>query len=104
MAKREPRIRGWMKRNDIEEERFRVEWVSAGEGKKWQTIMSELSEVVKTPRKPKAKLKKSTTAKTKKQAKAKPVVKPKAKLKAKPKKKPSSTKKSADKKKVTNKK
>jgi coenzyme F420-reducing hydrogenase delta subunit len=88
MAKREPRIRGWMKRNDIEEERFRVEWVSAGEGKKWQTIMSELSEVVKTPRKPKAK----------------PVVKPKAKLKAKPKKKPSSTKKSADKKKVTNKK
>jgi heterodisulfide reductase subunit A len=104
MAKREPRIRGWMKRNDIEEERFRVEWVSAGEGKKWQTIMSELSEVVKIPRKPKAKLKKSTTAKTKKQAKAKPVVKPKAKLKAKPKKKPSSTKKSADKKKVTNKK
>lgn len=106
MAKREPRIRGWMKRNDIEEERFRVEWVSAGEGKKWQTIMNELSEVVKTPRKAKPKPKKPTTAKTKKQAKEKAAVKPKskAKSKAKPKKKPSSTKKSASKKKRTTKK
>ncbi|MFW9932189.1 MAG: hydrogenase iron-sulfur subunit [Candidatus Thorarchaeota archaeon] len=45
MAKREPRIRGWMKRNEIDDERFRVEWVSAGEGKKWQGIMTEMSEV-----------------------------------------------------------
>ncbi|MGQ4870620.1 MAG: hydrogenase iron-sulfur subunit [Candidatus Thorarchaeota archaeon] len=46
MAKREPRIRRWMKRNNIEDERFRVEWVSAGEGKKWQRIVTELAEVV----------------------------------------------------------
>ncbi len=46
MAKREPRIRGWMKRNNIADDRFRVEWVSAGEGKKWQTIMTEMSQVV----------------------------------------------------------
>jgi heterodisulfide reductase subunit A len=51
MSKREPRIRSWMKRNNIEEERFRIEWVSAGEGKKWQTIMSEMANVVKIPRK-----------------------------------------------------
>ena len=58
MAKREPRIRGWMKRNNIDDNRFRVEWVSAGEGKKWQGIMTEMSEVVSnlppddTPKKP----------------------------------------------------
>jgi heterodisulfide reductase subunit A len=108
MAKRESRIRGWMKRNDIEEERFRVEWVSAGEGKKWQTIMNELSEVVKTPKKDKArpKPKKPVTAKTKKPAKAKPKAKPKLKVKpkAKPKKKPSSTKKSGNMKKAAKKK
>lgn len=46
MAKREPRIRAWMKRNNIDENRFRVEWVSAGEGKKWQTIMTQLSKIV----------------------------------------------------------
>ena len=46
MAKREPRIRAWMKRSNIDDSRFRVEWVSAGEGKKWQTIMTELSAVV----------------------------------------------------------
>ncbi len=45
MAKREPRIRRWMKRNRIDDERFRVEWVSAGEGKKWQGIMTEMSEI-----------------------------------------------------------
>jgi heterodisulfide reductase subunit A len=50
MAKREPRIRSWMKRNNIEDDRFRVEWVSAGEGKKWQIIMTEMSNVVKSPK------------------------------------------------------
>jgi heterodisulfide reductase subunit A len=45
MAKREPRIRGWMKRNNIDDERFRVEWISAGEGKKWQGIMTEMGGV-----------------------------------------------------------
>jgi len=105
MAKREPRIRGWMKRNDIEEERFRVEWVSAGEGKKWQNIMNELSEVVKTPRKTKTKTKAkpkiSTTAKTEKPAKSKPTTKPKSKAKSKT--KPNTTKKSASVKKATKK-
>jgi coenzyme F420-reducing hydrogenase delta subunit len=105
MAKREPRIRGWMKRNGIEDERFRVEWVSAGEGKKWQAIMTEMSEVVKTPRKPltKSKPKKPGVKKAKKPAKAKKETKPKAKPKSKPKskKKPTSTKKSAGKKKTT---
>ncbi len=77
MAKREPRIRGWMKRNKIADERFRVEWVSAGEGKKWQTIMAEMSEVAennmktlmakpkpkpRTKPRPKAKKKTKTTA------------------------------------------
>ena len=65
-----------MKRNNIEDNRFRVEWVSAGEGKKWQGIMTEMSEVVsnlpaaKPPKKPtktkaaaKPKTKKKTTSK-----------------------------------------
>ncbi|MHA2378632.1 MAG: hydrogenase iron-sulfur subunit [Candidatus Thorarchaeota archaeon] len=50
MAKREPRIRRWMKRKKIANERFRVEWVSAGEGKKWQGIMTEMSEVAEKNR------------------------------------------------------
>ncbi len=45
MAKREPRIRNWMKRKGINDERFRIEWVSAGEGKKWQQIMTDMSEI-----------------------------------------------------------
>ncbi|MHA2082596.1 MAG: hydrogenase iron-sulfur subunit [Candidatus Thorarchaeota archaeon] len=74
MAKREPRIRSWMKRNNIADERFRVEWVSAGEGKKWQGIMNDMAEVVtrysseamvkSTPKK-KTAPKKKTTAKKK---------------------------------------
>ena len=102
MAKREPRIRGWMKRNNVEDERFRVEWVSAGEGKKWQTIMTELSDVVKTSRKAKPKPKKQTITLTKKPSKAKSTTK--SKSKAKPKAKPSKTKKSASKKKAMKKK
>ena len=108
MAKREPRIRSWMKRNDIEDERFRVEWVSAGEGKKWQTIMTEMAEVVKTPRKGIAtsKPKKPTTPKTKKPSKANADSKPKAKAKpkTKPRTKSSTTKKSTGKKRATKKK
>ena len=38
------RIRTWMKREGIEDWRFRLEWVSAGEGKRWQNIMTEMSE------------------------------------------------------------
>jgi BRCT domain type II-containing protein len=95
MAKREPRIRGWMKRNNITDDRFRVEWVSAGEGKKWQTIMNEMSEVVET-------YKKSVPAPKKTKTKPKPKSKTKKaqpKSKAKPKAKSSTTKKSASKKK-----
>ena len=105
MAKRESRIRGWMKRNNIEEERFRVEWVSAGEGKKWQTIMNELSEVVKTPRKVIPKSKKPVTTKTKAPSEPKSADKPKSKTKpkVKPKTKSSSTKKNVSKKKAVKK-
>jgi hypothetical protein len=39
-----------MKRKKIANERFRVEWVSAGEGKKWQGIMTEMSEVAEKNR------------------------------------------------------
>jgi heterodisulfide reductase subunit A len=101
MAKREPRIRGWMKRNAIEDERFRVEWVSAGEGKKWQTIMTELSEVVKTPRRDRQKPKKPASTKTKKPTKAKTNMKQKPKTKVKPRqaKKSSSAKRTVGKKK-----
>jgi heterodisulfide reductase subunit A len=73
MSKREPRIRNWMKRNNIEDERFRVEWVSAGEGKKWQTIMTEMANVVKTARK--------DALITNKQLASKPEVKAKPKTK-----------------------
>ena len=83
MAKREPRIRGWMKRNNIDDERFRVEWVSAGEGKKWQTIMSEMSEVTEKHKESQPKPKKPS-AKTKEKSKPKP--KPKSKASTKPKK------------------
>jgi heterodisulfide reductase subunit A len=68
MEKREPRIRRWMKRNDIADDRFRVEWVSAGEGKKWQSIMTEMSAVVEDfkKKKPKPAAKKPKKASKKK--------------------------------------
>lgn len=106
MAKREPRIRGWMKRNGIEDERFRVEWVSAGEGKKWQTIMTELAEVVKIPRKSTPRPKEQDVSKAKKAVKAKASGKPKSETKAKtkPKKKASSSTKETTKRKTVKKK
>jgi heterodisulfide reductase subunit A len=79
MAKREPRIRGWMKRNNIDDDRFRVEWVSAGEGKKWQTIMTEMSNVVKSPRKDIAIPKTQVASKPEKPVKPKPKRTPKPK-------------------------
>jgi heterodisulfide reductase subunit A len=100
MAKREPRIRGWMKRNNIDDERFRVEWVSAGEGKKWQTIMSEMSEVTEKHKESQPKPKKPS-AKTKEKSKPKP--KPKSKASTKPKKTKSKSS-SGTKKKATTKK
>ncbi|MFW9847498.1 MAG: hydrogenase iron-sulfur subunit [Candidatus Thorarchaeota archaeon] len=90
MAKREPRIRGWMKRNGIDDERFRVEWVSAGEGKKWQGIMTEMSEVA---------MKHAQEARSK-PVKKKAEVKPKSEKTVKPKPK---TKKSSPVKKTTKK-
>ncbi|MFX1602491.1 MAG: hydrogenase iron-sulfur subunit [Promethearchaeota archaeon] len=85
MAKREPRIRRWMKRNNIDDERFRVEWVSAGEGKKWQGIMMEMSEVAERNREASLAAAKPRTTKKKKQA-LKKSTKAKSATKAKPKK------------------
>jgi len=102
MAKREPRIRGWMKRNNIDNERFRVEWVSASEGKKWQTIMNEMAEVAEMHKKSTLKPEKSITKPKKKTAsktKSKPKSKAAAKIKKKTKSNSSSAKKSATKKK-----
>ena len=45
-AKREKRIRRWMEKNTISEDRFTIEWISAGEGKKFQNLMIRMSEVV----------------------------------------------------------
>ncbi|MFX0053869.1 MAG: hydrogenase iron-sulfur subunit [Promethearchaeota archaeon] len=97
MAKREPRIRRWMERNGISDERFRVDWVSASEGKKWQGIMQDMTDVVERHNKarpapepkskPKVKPKTSATKKTKKKAPSKP--KTATKKAAKPKKKQS---------------
>ncbi|MFW9943885.1 MAG: hydrogenase iron-sulfur subunit, partial [Candidatus Sifarchaeia archaeon] len=88
MAKREPRIRRWMKRKEIDDERFRVEWVSAGEGKKWQGIMMGMSEVAEKNRE--ASLAAAKPRKTKKKKPAsKKSTKAKAAAKAKPKKKQS---------------
>ena len=99
MAKREPRIRRWMERKGIADDRFKVDWVSASEGKKWQGIMQNLTEVVekynkettapKPKSKPKAKSKPKTA--TKKTSKKKSSSKPKkaAKKATKPKKKQS---------------
>ncbi|MGY5875854.1 MAG: hydrogenase iron-sulfur subunit, partial [Candidatus Thorarchaeota archaeon] len=85
MAKREPRIRGWMKRNGIADERFRVEWVSAGEGKKWQSIMTDMCSVVDSL--PKDLPGKSQVKTRKKAAKTKTAKKPPVKkTKKKPKK------------------
>ncbi|MFX1263894.1 MAG: hydrogenase iron-sulfur subunit, partial [Promethearchaeota archaeon] len=84
MAKREPRIRRWMKRNNIDDERFRVEWVSAGEGKKWQGIMMEMSEVAERNREASLAAAKPRTTKKKKQA-LKKSTKAKSATKAKPK-------------------
>lgn len=74
-----------MKRNNIDDERFRVEWVSAGEGKKWQGIMMEMSEVAERNREASLAAAKPRTTKKKKQA-LKKSTKAKSATKAKPKK------------------
>ncbi len=47
MAKRENPIRKWMEKNGIEDERFRLEWISASEGGKFQALIREMSEKLK---------------------------------------------------------
>ena len=95
MAKREPRIRRWMERKGIADDRFRVDWVSASEGKKWQGIMQDLTDVVEKHKKakpvpkPKAKPKPKTAAKKTAKKKAPPKSKKAAKKTTKPKKKQS---------------
>ncbi|MHA2473208.1 MAG: hydrogenase iron-sulfur subunit, partial [Promethearchaeota archaeon] len=45
--KREKKIRSWMKKNKIANERFTTEWISAAEGKKFADIVSKTSKLVK---------------------------------------------------------
>ncbi|MFX1456147.1 MAG: hydrogenase iron-sulfur subunit [Promethearchaeota archaeon] len=46
-VKREKKIRNWMKRNKIADERFIIEWISAAEGKRFAEIVSNASRLVK---------------------------------------------------------
>ncbi len=43
--KREKKIRSWMKKKNIDDERFVIEWISAAEGKKFADIVSKTSEI-----------------------------------------------------------
>jgi heterodisulfide reductase subunit A len=43
--KREKKIRSWMKKNNIADERFIIEWMSAAEGKKFSEKVSEMSKI-----------------------------------------------------------
>jgi heterodisulfide reductase subunit A len=47
MAKRENRIRKWMAENGIDDQRFRLEWISASEGTKFQKVVTEMAEKLK---------------------------------------------------------
>ncbi|MFX1316854.1 MAG: hydrogenase iron-sulfur subunit [Promethearchaeota archaeon] len=44
--KREKKIRSWMKKKNISDERFVIEWISAAEGKKFADIVSQVSKIV----------------------------------------------------------
>jgi heterodisulfide reductase subunit A len=43
--KREKKIRSWMKKNKINDERFIIEWMSAAEGKKFADVVSQISQI-----------------------------------------------------------
>jgi heterodisulfide reductase subunit A len=43
--KREKRIRRWLDKQKIAQNRFAIEWISAGEGKKFQNLMKRMSEI-----------------------------------------------------------
>ena len=47
MAKREKRIRAMLERKGIEQERFRLEWVSASEGARFQEVVKEMTAKLK---------------------------------------------------------
>ena len=47
-AKRENRIRRWMEKNCIHSGRFTIEWISAGEGKKFQNMMTRMAGVAES--------------------------------------------------------
>jgi len=38
-------IRSWMKKNNISDERFIIEWISAAEGKRFADIVSQVSKI-----------------------------------------------------------
>jgi len=44
-AKREKRIRRWLEKEKIDQKRFTIEWISAGEGKKFQSLMNRMSDI-----------------------------------------------------------
>jgi len=44
--KREKRIRSWMNKNNISDERFIIEWISAAEGKRFADMVSQVSKIV----------------------------------------------------------
>ena len=43
--KREKKIRSWMKKNNIADERFIIEWMSAAEGNKFADVVSQISKI-----------------------------------------------------------
>ena len=47
MAKREKKIRKMLEKKGIEQERFRLDWISAAEGARFQKIVKELTETLK---------------------------------------------------------
>lgn len=46
-SKREKRIRRWLQKHDIDQNRFNIEWISAGEGKKFQNMMERMSKIAR---------------------------------------------------------
>jgi heterodisulfide reductase subunit A len=47
MVKRENRITKWIEKNGIEPDRFRLEWISASEGTKFQKVVQEMADKLK---------------------------------------------------------
>jgi len=45
-VQQEKKIRSWMKKNKIADERFSIEWISAAEGKKFADIVTKVSKMV----------------------------------------------------------